>query len=351
MIVYGWNSFEIYTCRPSEIGLPEDWNNQYIIQRRQKYAHLFWIPFFGIGKIWVLKGRDGNMYEPSIDLHRHLNSLPIAPKTPWYTFIGPILLLAGLIIFTISEKVNSAMSRKRYEESTKLAYQQDLSKIQEAKEGYYYKLTDKESNYYYLKVISANQNSIKCLFSQKQPQSYNDYSILDAFQTDSTKQSFDTVVVNKASLIQSISETGSRTQVAMIPGRGLSTLQEIKYIYEPVFEKVTVGYENGEFLYIIQNKGIPVDFDQFEILTKDSVSTYTNTATVDTKSISIKQKKGIFIFKGTFKGMEPEISALVQFKNKEGLLFTYHLQSRGTHYYLTKHKGNIKAAYTGNGLI
>ncbi|MDJ1484258.1 hypothetical protein QNI16_27420 [Cytophagaceae bacterium YF14B1] len=351
MIVFGWNSFSIVSHRPSEIGLPQDWDQQYMIQQRQKYFHLFWIPFFPIGQIWVLKGRDGKLYEPTIDLLRYLTSTSLGRGIPWYTFIGPILLVCGGIGFSIFSEIDSALSKRRYEAYLKETYVENKQKINEAKAGYYYKLEDEHYKSTYLKVLSATPKTVTCLWSQKSPQSYGEYAILDAFQADSSYQSFDTVVINKTTLIQSLSETSERKRIAIIPKQSPTAIQEIKYIYEPVFEKVTFGFEDGKFAYAIRNKGVPVHFDRYETLSKDERNTYTNNAQVDPNLIPMREEEGIFIFKGIFKGMEPEISGLIYFKDAEGSEFTYHLTVRGTHYYLTKYTGKPVQEEDGSNRI
>src|SRR5215831_13773647 len=102
MIVYGHNSFALNTCKPSQLGLPIEADKLYIIERRQRYFHLFWIPVFGIGKIWVLrKHTDGELYEPTPKLSKLLHSFPLKEKTPWYTYSFLILLLAASVIFVI----------------------------------------------------------------------------------------------------------------------------------------------------------------------------------------------------------------------------------------------------------
>jgi hypothetical protein len=103
MIFYGWNSFTLDSCKPSKLGLPPDLDVEYDVQRIQKYFHLYWIPFFPIGKKWVLyKRSDKQQYEPNAELLKFLNSLPVKHPTPWYAFA--LLYLIGLVAVFFSVK-------------------------------------------------------------------------------------------------------------------------------------------------------------------------------------------------------------------------------------------------------
>src|SRR3569623_725156 len=94
MIVFGHNSFLLHSCKPLQLGMSEEFDKQYSIERRQRYFHLFWIPFFGIGKIWAMRNRqDNKLYVPNDLLLKALNALPLKDKTPWYTYS---LLLIGV---------------------------------------------------------------------------------------------------------------------------------------------------------------------------------------------------------------------------------------------------------------
>ncbi|HTF81415.1 MAG TPA: hypothetical protein VL947_06815 [Cytophagales bacterium] len=116
MIIYGWNSFKLETCNPTSLGLPSEFDAAYTIERHQKYFHLFWIPFFSLGKRWVLRKRpDQQLYEPSAELLKFLNALPVAHKTPWYTYTLLYVIMLGGLVFYIYEKIDQYQSDKHYE--------------------------------------------------------------------------------------------------------------------------------------------------------------------------------------------------------------------------------------------
>ena len=97
MIVFGHNNFKIRSISPREIGIPETAGQQKItIEVRQRYFHLFWIPFFPIGKIYgIRKQGDSNLYEVPPQIKNAVLS-KVDVKTPWYSYsIFIIALIIG----------------------------------------------------------------------------------------------------------------------------------------------------------------------------------------------------------------------------------------------------------------
>jgi hypothetical protein len=109
-IVFGWNHFKIKSFDPYELGLSQKTDSNFRIEIRQSYFHLFWIPFFGLGKKWAIR-KDNQLYEmPAVlkDAIKGRNDLQV--KSPWYTFTGPLLIVAVLLGVMISEKVDAFRS-------------------------------------------------------------------------------------------------------------------------------------------------------------------------------------------------------------------------------------------------
>ncbi len=97
-VVFGWNNFRIKSYNPQDLGLTQNADPGYRIEIRQSYFHLFWIPFFGLGKKWAIN-KGGKLYELPAEFVPVVRSLQHEVRTPWYTFAGPILILAGGLIF------------------------------------------------------------------------------------------------------------------------------------------------------------------------------------------------------------------------------------------------------------
>lgn len=87
MIVFGHNNFNIKTFTPRDLRMPHEAGAEKIeFQVRQRYFHLFWIPFFPIGKLYVMKrAGDTNKYVMPEDIKRRIKTQHNV-RTPWYSF-------------------------------------------------------------------------------------------------------------------------------------------------------------------------------------------------------------------------------------------------------------------------
>jgi hypothetical protein len=71
-IVWGHNNFRLKAADPAEIGIFDKELSNYKFELRQKYGHLFWIPFIPLGKFWVIKKPDGKLYHCPPDIEARL---------------------------------------------------------------------------------------------------------------------------------------------------------------------------------------------------------------------------------------------------------------------------------------
>jgi hypothetical protein len=113
MIVFGWNSFKVRSFTLSDLGIMKQEEAGLQFEVRQAYFHLFWIPFFGLGKRWVVR-RGGKMYEIPDEIKHLAQRSLTGVKTPWYTCAGPVLMIAGLIIFSIVTSIEERQRHKEY---------------------------------------------------------------------------------------------------------------------------------------------------------------------------------------------------------------------------------------------
>jgi hypothetical protein len=325
MIVYGHNSFLLHSCKPSEIGLPADVDQQYRVERRQRYAHLFWIPAFGIGKVWCLRDlKTNDLYHPNATILQFLNSLPLQNKTPWYTFALPLLALAIAILAPIYMKIEDYASQKRYE-----AYQAEQKEsmkqaILSPKPNQYFELKDNDYKASFIKVVGSDANTLKCLIVSGD---YNNESeFLQAFARN--KGVLDTVVIEKNTLLQ-IAESDNLTnaKATLFPDDQPRVIRE-KYQFDNVFlTSSAAGYENGKFVATIQNLGADVTLD---------------TAKVEQTNISLSplpQKLAFgeeFQIVGEYVGMEPHYSGVWTFKNAEGVSTAFEVSINSSSVYFYK---------------
>lgn len=124
MIIYGWNSFLIRTFSAFELGLTTDFSNDFNVEVRQKYFHLFWIPFFSLGKIWCVR-KGGELYDLNDESKMLIKTANVEAKTPFYTYSG-LIAVALLFVFsniqgtTKSNDYSSMVSQIEQEKMTEL---------------------------------------------------------------------------------------------------------------------------------------------------------------------------------------------------------------------------------------
>jgi hypothetical protein len=112
MIIFGYRYFKIKSFTPGELGLPDSLVEPYTIERRQRYFHLFFIPFLAIGKIWGIRKQDDKVYKVPEQIELYLKNKKIKFSTPWYSYLGPIVILVYVLIVLIEDL---RFSRKRAE--------------------------------------------------------------------------------------------------------------------------------------------------------------------------------------------------------------------------------------------
>lgn len=118
-IVYGWNSFKIRSFSLIDLGIVrKEYFDISSIEVRQKYFHVFWIPFFSLGKKWVVR-KDDQLYEMPADLQTLVKTSAntAAIRTPFYTYTGLLLIIIGLLYAGLHDSyANYMFTRKLIKE-------------------------------------------------------------------------------------------------------------------------------------------------------------------------------------------------------------------------------------------
>ncbi|GCC50845.1 hypothetical protein SanaruYs_10640 [Chryseotalea sanaruensis] len=333
MIVFGHNSFTLNSCKPSQLGLPDHLDAEFTIERRQRYAHIFWIPTFGIGKIWALRKKNSdNLFQPSPELASFLQSLPLQEKTPWYTFSLPLLIVAGFILFSIYIPIDSYLSKKRAEKYLTEKIQGLENAINNPLPSQYFELSYPEGKTY-LKVLSHTPNDLTCLFRDVTTGNYSDDRILEAFAWDTTYQYFDTVNIKKSELLSAINRNDSysfKGSDFKDLGKELVLQNAVTYSF-PVFKKLETGYEEGRFVLLVQNIGAAGQIKNLST-TKSNVI-----FSQGLFPISVETRQQILLV-GTYDGIEPSLSGKVSVLNAEGDSAKYSVRISGLRFYLEQDK-------------
>lgn len=140
-IVFGWNHFKIKTFDPFEIGLSQQADPHLKIEVRQHYFHLFWIPFFSLGKKWAIRKNNELFEMPGVLKSTIKSREDIKVRTPWYTYAGPLLLAIIGFGFMINAKVESFKWNQYQEKQFESQYAQNIRLFRKPSPDDYYLLT------------------------------------------------------------------------------------------------------------------------------------------------------------------------------------------------------------------
>ncbi len=116
MIVFGHNNFRIKSITPAQLGLTDESWSGITFEIRQRYFHLFWIPFFSIGKLYgIKKPGDDSLYEMPAEIKQVIES-NFKVGTPWYTFFLLWAALAGGAVAGIGGVISDYQNKERWAE-------------------------------------------------------------------------------------------------------------------------------------------------------------------------------------------------------------------------------------------
>lgn len=123
-IVFGWNHIKLKTFTLEELNLDASEENKDItFVVSQSYFHLFWIPFFPLGKRYSFKkGRD--YFKVSPQIMAQIDKQQIHAKGKWYAWMWMWLLAAAVVVTSIFGMVS------RYQrEQDELAYKKQTNEL------------------------------------------------------------------------------------------------------------------------------------------------------------------------------------------------------------------------------
>jgi len=140
-LIFGWNHFRIKSFDPVELGLSQQADPSVTIEVRQRYFHLFWIPFFSLGKQWAIR-KNNQLYEMPVTFKstiRHRHDLKV--KTPWYTYAGILLVTLISIGFAVRGEHKSAAWEQQERKQFAAEYAENLSLFRKPSPDDYYLFT------------------------------------------------------------------------------------------------------------------------------------------------------------------------------------------------------------------
>jgi hypothetical protein len=282
MIVFGKNKYLLKSFKPSEFGLPTDPNDTDLIVVYQRYAHLYFIPLFSLGKIWALKRGDA-LFELTPEFQQFIHA--VNPKLPsgWLAFSWFWLLLVGGCIF----KINGCSEEKRYANAEKTAFIQTQTKLQNRFDQL------QVDDYLRFKVTTVPKMGDEHTFGRVKAIN-GDSLVLEMASLDPIKQGYmvikdpakmmkylmdfpdgQLVKVSKSALRASFClEAANETQCAGFPlhssTKNLFWINEISHpvALEFAVSGLYMNQKTGEVGKSIENKGLPVTILQVQSLGK-----------------------------------------------------------------------------------
>lgn len=129
------------------------------ISEKIKLGHIMWIPFIPLGKVWVME-KGGQMYSMAYPAVQMLNTTLGKSKTPWYSFLGLILIPVIFIFFTLGNFIDDQQRDKRYKAQFEKTLSTNLDKVNNPSRSDIFMFKDKRGKKLGLKVAYSTADSV-----------------------------------------------------------------------------------------------------------------------------------------------------------------------------------------------
>lgn len=204
-IVFGWNHFKIKSYQPHEVGMNVSEKYDFNFEARQKYFHLFWIPFIGIGKSWAIRKNGGKLYEVPAEMMPALLALENELKAPWYTYLGPLLLLVGGLSFWAYSEIDEYQGRVQSLENHQQYIQTLTNQLNNLDSTDIITLAPGEAGpAQYLKVENIQDKTINFTVIEQQGETYSERMLDVEDHYLANKKSLQKITILKDSLMKAI---------------------------------------------------------------------------------------------------------------------------------------------------
>ncbi|MDF1697797.1 MAG: hypothetical protein P1U56_18260 [Saprospiraceae bacterium] len=158
-LIFGYYHFHLRTPEWEEIPKNVEVPNSMQLSQKLQVFHIFFIPFFPMGKKWVYESNDGWKEVDRISKIRLENQMK-RKRAPWYAYFGIIalVLIPSLFIFKgyLKSKQNKANAKLRFEQM--IAKRNSIIDAPEPETLFMFH--DKKYNYFGLNVTSHSKDSI-----------------------------------------------------------------------------------------------------------------------------------------------------------------------------------------------
>lgn len=158
-MIYGYYTVSLKTVQASELPAEIPTEPGTSFQYGIKLAHLLFIPFFPLGKRWLMK-KDGDSYEITPEAEELFAALYGTPKTPWYAFSGLILIALFFLYSTVDDMLTSRRAKAYLDEMKKEKQDEKLRGLKNPLVTDFYALKSANGKYYGAKVDSVASGKV-----------------------------------------------------------------------------------------------------------------------------------------------------------------------------------------------
>jgi Golgi nucleoside diphosphatase len=95
------------------LGLSKNSDSGLLIEARQNYFHVFFLPCFDLGITWHLR-KGPTLYALSDSYRQQIDATKVRVNTPWRTFTLPIFFMLSLVAY------NANMTWERHQSDLKI---------------------------------------------------------------------------------------------------------------------------------------------------------------------------------------------------------------------------------------
>jgi hypothetical protein len=300
-IVFGTNSLLIKSYTPIELGFSNSTQQDWKIEHRQSYFHLYWLPTIPTGRVWCIKKpNDSNRYELSSQQIEHIESLGLSHRFNWFSLTLPLLLLAGFLGFILFNYYKGFQHENDVESYFKEKTDFFTKKINSPSKHDYiiFNAMDdsSKSSTIYCKVVDFNKDSIKLAISDSVIVDFD----IEYFKSFRKNNALKTQWIAKKDLMKTqkthTDDYLKRVKILYFNESNSLVINEIKEIDGPFFEQQSAEFDDVSQTVsaIVTNEGYPVKILGFK---KENNKNY-----IDWNVTDVTDNKGQkFKFVGTIK--------------------------------------------------
>jgi hypothetical protein len=274
-IIFGWNHFRIRSFTPFELGITQKTDIDFTIELRQRYFHLFWIPFFSLGKKWAVR-KGGKLFEmPEVIADAIRGREDLRVRTPWYTYTGPLLGLFCYVVFMINEKVDDYKSLQYEKHQFASAYTDNSIKFRKPSPYDFYTLVNVGGyEHKYARITGLDKQHIQLSYiNNVQASAWSPVSIAALF--DKYSDDLETVTINRSDSGKVIcSDYDNQKSIEGIEikdkyGAQKYRVEKILRLDGPILTTGSMGYMSGNCSMDIKNEGMETTVTKIETLEGD----------------------------------------------------------------------------------